>query len=100
MPSRGNAGLKLRLFGGHWEWADWQMKTLPDGAGIAMWVACEAPTLDGTPGGHYLAPDDTTSDKHGQRVLVRTQVYGWPSGHAAIAARERWEKQEREAGRG
>lgn len=97
MP-RPSAGLKLRLLGGHWEFADWEMKTLPDGAGVAMWVACEAPTLDGMPGGHYLAPDD--GDTRGKRVLVRTQVYGWPSGHAAIEAKERWERQEKEAGRG
>lgn len=96
MPSRNsNAGLKLRLLGGHWEWADWQARTLPDGT-VAMWVACEAPTLDGAPGGHYLAPDDASG---GQRVLVRTQVYGWPSGHAAFDARDRWERQEKEAGR-
>ena len=97
MPSRSHAGLKLRLLQRHWEWADWQMKALPDGT-VAMWVACEAPTLDGTPGGHYLAP--APSDVRAERVVVQTAVYGWPSGHDAFAAKERWERQEREAGRG
>ena len=88
MPSsttRDLAGLKLRCRHGHWEFASFELRPCISG-GFVLAVPCDL-------GHHYLAVDS----EHPERIVVVTGTpYTWPNAMAAIAARDRFEQQERE----
>ena len=85
MPIRDYAGLKLACRHGHWGWQEFALCALPSGA-YAMACACDL-------GNHYLAPDPADPARL-VRVVTGTP-YPWPAATAAVAARARFERQER-----
>lgn len=89
MPTtRSTAGTVLRCAHGHFEWADFELKTLPDGS-YALWVACDLPSADGIAHGHYLAEVAPGAFR------VQMVPHRWHSAVEAFEARDRWAAQER-----
>lgn len=83
-------GLKLRCRDGHWEWGAFELRKLPNAVGFGMVAACQY-------GDHWLRPMMTAPGAGlGQQVQVSCEQYAWPTASEAFAARDRYERQEKE----
>lgn len=86
------AGLKLRCRAGHWEFASFELSTLPttQPPSYGMVARCDF-------GDHWLAerdPDDQLW--HPRQIVVRDTPYGWPTAADAFAALARYEAQDQQ----
>lgn len=114
MPTRPEEhGAILRSLRGHSTMSHFEIKPVPESnsgssSGYWVWVACDFARPDlpdwqpdaETPQGHWLALASGAEDGGASSSIVeQPRPYVWPTLMAAIAAKDRWERQDRQSER-